>query len=214
MDLTPGQQRLVFAVVVLGFAGLAIYLVTGRGSGGTPAASPSPSASSAQPSNGGTANGVPPATVPPPAPVSTAGGAEIYQWLPFTPADLTAAVSTTTTFAKEYATWSYTEDAAAYAAKLSGLATATEATALQANYSTPGQAALRKATKQVSTGTGTIDTIRAFGAGSITFTVTINQQLASTQPTKTTNNQYVVTVVSGSGGWQVNDIELAKLGNV
>jgi hypothetical protein len=220
MELTPRQLRLVFVVVVLALVGLGIYLIQGRGSGGTPAAAPSattPRASASAPS----AASVPPSAVPSATPVPTAGGAQIYQWLPFTAADLSAAAQTTLTFAKDYSTWSYTESAAAYAAKFTGLVTSLELATLKNGYSTPGVAGPRTADKQVSTGSGTIDSIRSFGTGqtsatgqpSITFLVTINQQVKSTQPTSTAANQYAVTVVSSGNSWLVNDIELSKLGN-
>jgi hypothetical protein len=218
MELTPGQQRLVFVVVVLALAGLGIYLIQGRGSGGgTPAAapSPSPSTAAAQPSaSAPSAASVPPSSVPPPTPVSTAGGAEIYQWLPFTPADLTAAAQVTKSFAKAYATWSYTESATAYTAKMSNLATASELATLANGYSTSGVAQQRAADKQVSTSSGTINSIRSFGAGpTITFLVTVNQQVTSTQPTTTASTKYAVTMVTSGGAWLVNDIELSTLGN-
>jgi hypothetical protein len=216
MDLTPGQQRLVFVVVVLALAGLGIYLISNRGSGPAPAAAPSAPASSAPPSAAGTSPaGTPPSTVPSPAPVSTAGGAEIYQWLPFTPADLAAAAQTTVSFSKAYATWSYTEDKAAYGAKLSGLATPQEIATLEYDYNTPGVAGPRANDKQVSTGSGTIDSINSFGTGpvSITFVVTISQQVASTQPTTKLSGQYSVTVVSSGSAWLVSGIQLSSLGN-
>ena len=217
MDLTPGQQRLVFVVVVLALAGLGIYLIQGRGSGGgTPAAAPSPSATSPQPSaNTPSAASVPPSTVPAATPVSTAGGAQIYQWLPFTPADLSAAAQTTLTFAKDYSTWSYKESAAAYAAKMSGLVEASELAVLKNGYSTAGVAGPRAAEKQVSTGSGTIDTIRSFGTGptSIIFVVTINQQVTPAQPGSTGSSQYAITVISSGGSWLVHDLELSTLGN-
>jgi hypothetical protein len=225
MDLTTGQRRLAFVVVVIALVGLGFYLVKGRASGGTPAAAPSASPSSASQSSGGVpAQGIPPSSVPAATPVSTAGGAEIYQWLPFTPADLSAAAQTTVTFAKDYVTWSYTESAAAYAAKLSPLVTSTELATLKNGYSTAGVAAQRLADKQVSTGSGTINSIRSFGNGtgtgtgagpvSITFLVTISQQVTSTQPATTAPpQQYAVTVFSQGGTWLVNDIELAALGN-
>lgn len=217
MELTTGQRRLLFAVVVLALAGLGFYLVSSRSSGGSPAAAPSATASTAQPTaSGPTAAGVPPSTVPAATPVSTAGGAQIYQWLPFTAADLAAAAKTTVTFAGDYATWSYTEDAAAYGAKMSGLVTVQEAAALENDYGTSGVAGPRAADKQVSTGSGTIDSISSFGSGnptSITFLVTISQQVTSTQPAKSMSGQYTVTVVSSGTAWQVNDIELSGIGN-
>jgi hypothetical protein len=216
MDLTPGQQRLVFVVVVLLLVGLGVYLIGHRSSGGTPAAASSVTPSASQVSASQTPSAVtPPSTVPAATPASTAGGAEIYQWLPFTPAELAAAAKATTTFATDYVTWSYTENAAAYGAKLSGLVTPHELTTLVDGYSTSGVAGPRAANKQVSTGSGTIDSINSFGTGpvSITFVVSISQQVASTQPTSKVNGQYTVTIESAASGWQVSDIELSGLGN-
>jgi hypothetical protein len=222
MDLTPGQQRLVFVVVVLLLVGLGVYLIGHRSSGGAPAAASSATPSTSQASASQTpsadtapAADTPPSTVPAATPVSTAGGAEIYQWLPFTPAELSAAAKATTTFATDYVTWSYTENAAAYGAKLSGLVTPHELTTLEDGYSTSGVAGPRTANKQVSTGSAAIDSINSFGTGpvSITFVVSISQQVASTQPTSKVNGQYTVTVQSAASGWQVSDIELSGLGN-
>ena len=118
-------------------------------------------------------------------------------------------------FAKDYSTWSYTESATAYAAKLSPLVTSTELGILTNGYGTAGVAATRATDKQVSTGSGTIDSIRSFGTTptTITFVVTINEQVTSTQPTTTQSPQYAVTVASSGSTWQVTDLELANLGN-
>lgn len=226
MDLTPGQQRLVFVVVVVAFAGLGIYLIGGRHTGtsapaapasASPAAAPTASAGqSSAAAASAAATSVPPATVPPPTPIPTvAGGADIYEWLPFTQADLTAAAKTTLAFATEYVTWSYTETKAAYGGKLAPLATSQEVTTLEYYYSTAGVASQRAADKQVSTGSGTISSITSFGASptSITFQVSIAQRLASTTGTKRSTSQYAITVVSTGGNWRVNSIELSKLGN-
>jgi hypothetical protein len=222
MELTTGQRRLLFAVVVIALAGLGFYLVSSRSSGGSPGAAPTPgstvtpaSSSSRPATSGATAASVPPSAVPTATPVSTAGGAEIYQWLPFTAADLTAAAQATVTFAGDYATWSYTEDAAAYGAKMNGLVTAQEAATLENDYGTPGVAGPRTADKQVSTGSGTIDSISSFGSNptSITFVVTISQQVSSTQPAKSMTGQYTVTLILSGSAWQVNDIELSGIGN-
>jgi len=221
MELTTGQQRLLFVVVVLALAGLGFYLVSSHRSGGSPAAAPSsgstvtPASTSSAATGAATAASVPPSTVPAATPASTVGGAEIYQWLPFTAADLAAAAKTTVTFAADYATWSYTENAAAYGAKLSDLVTAQEAATLENDYGTPGVAGPRNADKQVSTGTGRIDSISSFGSSptSISFLVTISQTVSSTKPAKSMAGQYTVTVISSGNAWQVNDIELSGLGN-
>lgn len=218
MDLTPGRQRLIFVVVAVVLVGFGIFLIKSRHSGGSsaatsPTASAPPSSASAGGSAGSQTSG-PPSSVPAATPASTAGGAEIYQWLPFTAANLSAAAQTTLTFAKDYSTWSYTESAANYAATMSTLVTPQELAVVKSGYSTSGVAALRTADKQVSTGTGTIDSIQSFAAGpSITFFVTINQQVTSTQPASTQSNQYAITVASSGGAWQVNNFELSKLGN-
>ena len=204
MELSRGQQRLLFVVVVIALGGLGIFLLGGRHRAATPPPA-SPSATAA-----------PATSAPAAAPVTTtggSGGADIYQWLPFTQQDLTAASRATVAFAADYENWTYTEPAQAYVAKMNGLVTANFAASLQNSYATPGVAALRSAQKQVSTSSGGITSIRSFGSGSITFVVNIAQRLATTSGTSNSSKQYAVTLVSGATGWQVNDVELAGAGN-
>lgn len=216
MELSTGQQRLLFAVVVLLLAGLGIYLVgpgTHHGAGASPTTSPgsTPGVATSSP-----ATAVPSATVPPgtsAASPSGAGGANIYQWLPFTQQDLTEAAQATTAFAADYATFSYTETATVYAEKMTSVVTAELAATLRNDYATPGVAAQRTAQKQISTSSGGIVAIRSFGAGSITFLVNITQRLTTTKATTTTTTGYAVTAESAAGGWEVNDIELQNAGN-
>jgi hypothetical protein len=219
MELTPGQQRLLFVVIVIVLAGLGIYLISGAHHGATAAPAPSPTVTSpttGAPSASPSASAyVPPATVPPASPpATTAGGANIYEWLPFSQADLTAAAKTTLTFATDYATWSYTETKGAYGAKLAAVATSQEVATLQYDqYGTAGVAGPMTKDKQISTGSGTIDSISSFGAGSITFSVTIAQKLASTTGTNTSTPTYAITTVSTGAGWQVDNIQLSTTGN-
>jgi hypothetical protein len=203
MEPSRGQQRLLFVVVVLALGGLGVFLLGGRHKAATPPPA-SPSASAA-----------PATSTPAAAPVTTTGGGvNIYQWLPFTQQDLTAASRATVTFAADYENWTYTEPAQAYVAKMNGLVTADLAASLQNSYATPGVAALRSAQKQVSTSSGGIASIRSFGTGSITFVVNITQRLATTSGTANSSKQYAVTLVSSATGWQVNDVELAGAGNL
>ena len=51
------------------------------------------------------------------------------------------------------------------------------------------------------------------GSPSITFAVTIAQKLASTSGTITSTPEYTITTVSTATGWQVENIQLASLGN-
>ena len=203
MELSSGQQRLLFVVVVLALAGLGAYLIGGRHTAATP------------PPARPTVSAAPATSAPASAPATTnaGGGANIYQWLPFTQQDLTEASRTTVTFASDYENWTYTEPAAAYIAKMSGLVTTEFAATLQQDYATPGVAELRSSQKQISSGNGSIVSVRSFGTGSITFVVSIAQQLATSAGTTHQTKQYAVTVVSNASGWQVNDVELAGAGN-
>jgi hypothetical protein len=219
MELTPGQQRLLFVVIVIVLAGLGVYLITGAHHGTTGAPAPSPTVTS--PATGGSSASastyVPPATVPPASPpATTAGGVNIYQWLPFSQADLTAAAKTTVAFAADYASWSYTETAAEYGAKLAGVATSHEVATLKFDqYGTAGVVGQMTKDKQVSTGSGTIESINSFSTSptSITFSVIISQQLASTTGTTKSTPTYLITAVPAGTAWQVDNIQLPGQGN-
>lgn len=212
MELSSGQQRLLFVVVVLLLAALGIYLV-GPGTHHGAAATPSPSVSSAGPTPAvSTAPAVQPATTPA-TPAASGGGTDIYQWLPFTQQDLTEAAQAIVAFAADYDTYSYTETGTAYIDKMGNLITSGLAATLKNAYDLPAFAAALSAQKQVATSSGAIASIRSFGSGSIMFVVTITQKLTSTKGTSTTPTQYWVTVVKGATGWQVDNIEQAGAGN-
>jgi hypothetical protein len=212
MELSTGQQRLLFVIVVLALAGLGIYLV-GPGSHHGAAASPGASPSSGGPSPAGSgAPAIQPTTTPATS-AATGGGADIYQWLPFTQQDLTAAAQATVAFAADYDTYSYTETGTAYTNKMASVVTSELTAELKNAYDLPDAVSLRTGQKQVSTSSGEIALIRSFGTGSIMFVVNITQKLTGTKGTSTTARQYWVTVVSGAAGWQVNDIESAGAGN-
>jgi hypothetical protein len=226
MELTPGRQRLLFVVVAIALVGLGFFVIEGRSHGTTAASTtptPTPTTSSSAPTTSAAATYTPPATQPPATPsAATSGGAgggeagaNIYQWLPFTQSDLAAAAKTTLAFANVYANTSYTETKATYAAKLSAVASPQEAATLVSDFETPNIADTRTADKQISTGTPTIDSISSFGADptSITFDVSIAQQLASTSGTMNSTVEYNITTVSAAAGWQVNNIQLSNVGN-
>lgn len=218
MELSGGQQRVLFALVVLALAGLGIYLLgPAKHSGAVATAPPSPSASSSPAAAPSTpvASSVPPATVTAtlPAPSAAAGAADIYQWLPFTRQDLTQAAHATLTFAAAWETFSYTETSTAYVAKMASVVTGGLAAQLKNGYDTLGVASQRSAQKQVSTSSGGIAQIRSFGSGAIMFVVNITQKLATTKGTSTTTSPFWISVVSGPAGWQVDNIEPAGAGN-
>jgi hypothetical protein len=219
MELSPGRQRLLFVVVVIGLVALGIFVIRGRndGNAAAPAATPTPTPTHSATATSGPVTGAPaPASSPPASlagasPSAAAGSANIYQWLPFTQSDLTAAAKTTLAFAADYVTWNSKESKAAYGAKMAGLVTAQEDATLEYDFGT----AARAAGNAVSTGSGTIDSISSFGSNpaSITFSVTIAQQVVPAKGTSTSPSTYSVTAVSTGAGWRVNNIELSSLGN-
>ncbi|HTQ93248.1 MAG TPA: hypothetical protein VMK84_27520 [Streptosporangiaceae bacterium] len=211
MDLSPGQKKAVFAVVVVVLAALGYWLLLPKLSNShgqaRPAASPAPAVSTpgAQPSQPGAA---PAGTATPAA----AGGVDIYSWLPFTQQGLAAAAAVTEKFVVDYNTYSYTEGADAYVGRMNGLITTQLADTLRGLYSTPGVVKVRTDQKQVSTGTVVIDSLRAFGPSSLTFIVTGTQHLTTTKGTSSGSSQYAVTLTGSGTSWQVNDIELSSVG--
>jgi 3-oxoacyl-ACP reductase-like protein len=209
VDLTRGQRNAVFALIVIVLAVLGYYLVVpvlthSRGHGQTAA---SPTASSAAASNAPVSA---PATTAPPA---TAGAVNIYSWLPFTQQDLAAAAAVAVRFSVDYDTFTYTESASGYVGQMAGLVTGQLASTLRADYQIPGVAKLRTSQRQVSTGTATIDSLRAFGPSSLTFVVTAGQRLVSSHGTTSGSTQYAITLTGSGGSWQVSDIELESAGN-
>jgi hypothetical protein len=206
VDLSPGQQKAVFAVVVIVLAALGYWLIAPK---------LSHSHTTAQASATASAPATSAASTPSPTPTVTgnASGVNIYSWLPFTQQDLANAAAVTVKFCVDYDTYTYTESASAYTGKMGALVTGQFATSLQNDFATPGVASLRKSEKQVSSGTAAISSLRAFGSSSLTFVVNARQRLVSSKGTSTGTTQYAVTVVSSGSGWQVDDIELASAGN-
>ena len=217
MDLSPGQQKAVFVLVVVVLAALGYWLILPKIShshGAAQAAtSPAPSATasaSAPPQGSQVPQGTTPATVTPTPAAS--GTVNIYSWLPFTQQGLAAAAAVTVKFAADYNTYSYTESPSGYVGTMNGLITAQLATTLRGLYATPGVAKVRTAQKQVSTGTAVIDSLRTFGPSSLTFVVTAGQHLVTSHGTSNASTQYAITVTGSGTSWQVNDIELSNVG--
>ena len=211
MDLTPGQQRAVFVLVVVVLAAVGYWLILPKvtHAKGHPQAAASPVASAIESASAQAPASAPAVTTSPAA----AGNVNIYSWLPFTQQGLADAASVTVKFCTDYNTYSYTESAAAYVGTMNGLITGQLATTLQGLYSTPGVAKLRTSQKQVSTGTAAIDSLRAFGPSSLTFIVTATQRLVSSRGTTNGSARYAITVTGSGNSWQVNDIQLSNAGN-
>jgi hypothetical protein len=212
MDLSPGQQKAAFFLIVVVLAALGYYLVvpalTGSHGHSHAAGATTPSAGAS--AGSGSASAPPPVVT---APSAAAGGLNIYAWLPFTQQDLADAASVATRFSVDYDTYTYTENASAYVGKMGGLITGELAATLKSAYATRGVATLRTGQKQVSTGTAVIDSLRAFGPSSLTFIITAGQRLVSATGVTNGSTQYAVTVTGSGSSWQVSDIELESAGD-
>jgi hypothetical protein len=208
VDLSPGQQKAVFALVVVVLAALGYWLILPKVSHSSAEAQPSPNPSATQ-SVPSTPASAPPAATTSPA---SANGLDIYSWLPFTEQDLAAAAGVTEKFLVDYNTYSYTESAAAFVGRMNGLITTQLASTLRGLYAQPGVAKLRLDQRQVSTGTAVINSIRAFGASSLTFVATGTQHLTTTKGTSNGSAQYAITVTGSGASWQVDNIELSSAG--
>ncbi len=203
MEASPTVRRVAFAAIVCGFAALGGYLLGPAAHHGSTGSRPPLAGRPAR-------SPVPAATHAPPGSV---GQPDIYQWLPFTASGLAAAAATVVRFGDAYGTYSYTEDAAAYAASLQPVTTAQLAGQIEAAYAAPGVTATRQGEKQVAVGTAIIGSLRAFGPGSLTFVVQVAQRLSQSSGSTEQVSDYAVTV-SGSGtSWRVTDVELAAAGN-
>jgi hypothetical protein len=211
VDLSPGQKKAVFALVVVVLAALGYWLILPKVSHPKAQAQPTSSPSSPSPTESVPS---PPASVTPTVTETpTAGGSvNIYSWLPFTQEGLTAAASVTQQFLVDYDTYSYTESAQDYVGKMGGLITGQLATTLKALYASPGVAKVRNDQKQVSTGTAQISSLRSFGPSSLTFVVTGNQHLVTAKGTSNGSAQYAITVTGSGTSWQVDNIQLSTTG--
>jgi hypothetical protein len=209
VDLSPGQKKAVFALVVVVLAALGYWLVLPKVSHSSAQAQPArtPSPTESVPSSPPASTSSPVAATP-----SATGSVNIYSWLPFTQQGLTAAATVTQQFLADYDTYSYTESAKAYVGTMGGLITGQLATTLQGLYASPGVAKVRNDQQQVATATAVINSLRSFGSSSLTFIATATQHLATAKGSSNGSTQYAITVTGSGTTWQVNDIELASAG--
>jgi hypothetical protein len=207
MELSSTQRAVSFLAIVLVLAGLCVYLFLPSASGAAGRAPGHAHRSSAPASQSPAPTGPTPAGGP-------AGPADIYRWLPFSRAGLTAAASVTDRFAADYGTFSYTETAAAYLASMRPWVTSQLAQLLGRAFATPGLAATRTSHRQISTGTAAISALRSFGPTSLTFLVTITQRITGSNGPSRQTGSYAITVTGNGTSWHVSDIELASAGNL
>jgi hypothetical protein len=208
VDLSPGQKKAVFALVVVVLAALGYWLILPKVSHSNAQAQPTPTPSPTQSVPSPAVSVTPTVTETPAA----TGSVNIYSWLPFTQEGLTTAASVAQQFLVDYDTYSYTESAQDYVGKMGSLITAQLGTILKGLYSSPGVAKVRNDQQQTSTGTAQINSLRSFGPSSLTFVVTANQHLVTAKGTSNGTAQYAITVTGSGTSWQVDNIELSSTG--
>ena len=218
MELSPGQRKAVFALIVVVLVALGGFLCVSRSGGVRAAGRTAQTAQAARTPPASVPPSVPPsapASVPASVPPAQAGApaVDIYRLLPFSQAGLDQAVGVVQRFAARYGTYSYTEPAGSYVASMRGLITPELAATLARGYATPGVAQQRAAQRQVATGQAAVTALRAFGPTSLTFLVTLVQRITGRAGSSQLTSRYAVTVTSTAGGWQVSDIQLASAGN-
>jgi hypothetical protein len=209
VDLSPGQQKAVFALVVVVLAALGYWLIAPRMSHSNAQAKPTPTPSPTESVPSPAASTTVPAVTATP---TATGSLNIYSLVPFTQPGLQAAAAVSQQFLVDYDTYSYTESAQDYVGRMGSLVTAQLATSLRDLYSSAGVAKVRDGQRQTSTGTAQIDALRSFGPSSLTFVVTGNQHLVTAKGTSNGTAQYAITVTGSGTTWQVDNIELSSTG--
>ncbi len=143
MQLSIGQQRALFVVLVILLAGIGIYLLgPGRshGSGAAPASTVSPAAASSS-----AAPLVVPSAAVSPTPITvpqSVKGVNIYDWLPFTQQDLREAANATLAFAARTRPSANADTAATYGQRLKNLVTPAFLGTLEGQFRPPGAAGM------------------------------------------------------------------------
>jgi hypothetical protein len=215
MDTSTVKPKIVFGLLACALMALGAYLLGPAFAARSqrPAAADRPVPSSARP-GARSSHRLQPAQPAQPAPAPSGSQVpEIYRWLPFTPAGLSAAASVVVRFGDVYGTFSYAQNATTYARSLQALALPVLAEQIRAAYSAPGVAAARISGRQVSVGTATIESIRAFGPSSLTFVVRIAARMTDRTGRTIVTTSYAITVTGSRTAWFVSDIELASAGN-
>ncbi len=156
----------------------------------------------------------PAASSPAASPSATAGGANIYQWLPFTAVGPHRRGQDHARLRQRLRQHELHRDEGRLRRQAGRAHHPAGGGDARGRLRDARNRATRTADKQVATGTPTIDSISSFGPQdppgppgppSITFAVTIAQKLASTSGTITSTPEYTITIVSTATGWQVDE---------
>ncbi|MCP3016033.1 hypothetical protein NGM33_22140 [Nocardiopsis dassonvillei] len=215
--LPERAQRAVFIglIVVLVVFGLYLSLggFGGAGEDDPSAASPGPETAQEEPPGGpGGPDGL--STVEPsPIPTTAAEDVDVLDWFPFTEAELQAAGAAARAFAEAYGTIDYTQSPESYYASMEELATPEFAGVLAETSRVGAFWSEMSEAGAVAEGRARVDSVRTFGADSVTFVVTA-QSITETGSAEFDEDlgEFAVTVVRSGGSWRVFDFQPADAG--
>lgn len=111
-----------------------------------------------------------------------------------------------------YESYRYDDTQQTYTQRFQGLLTPDLQNQLVQSFFAPGLIDQRKQDQEVAQGSATIDSVRTFGATSITFLVTGHQQLSKAGHVSSVSQQYAVTVAHVGTSWQAYSVEPSNIG--
>ncbi|PRY01936.1 hypothetical protein [Allonocardiopsis opalescens] len=215
-ELSDGQRKALFGVLVLVLVAFGGYILFFRPDGGQEvAAEPDPGAEAAAGAPSTPAGPPPDAAEPAEGGASASGGAEadVFAWFPVDREELLAAAAVAEEFAVEYTRFDYRESVEDAVARMNELST--EEFAGGAASAGGGAAREERVTAQtVTTSTATIDAVRDMSASTVIFEVGVRTSTAEAggAPQDDAEN-LLVTVVYEGGAWLVYDLAPADVGN-
>ncbi|MBR8740459.1 hypothetical protein [Nocardiopsis sp. MG754419] len=213
--LPERAQRWIVIGLIVALAGFGIYFSLGGFGGEDQEASELPRETAPSVEEGdapGTPGGL--ATVPPsPIPTTDVDDQDVLGWFPFTEAEFQAAGATATAFTEAYGTIDYSGSPETYYASMEALATDEYAEVLSdANRVGAFWEEMSEA-EAVAQGRAEVESVRTFGADSLTFVVTA-QSITETGDAGFDEDlgEFAVTVLKDGGSWAVFDFQPADAG--
>jgi hypothetical protein len=205
VEMNDRQRKLVFAGIVVALAFIGIYLTLPSPDSPEKHATPKPIGDSALPTG--------PTTAPPgiSTPI-TADTFDIYKLLPFSKSDFATAADVGQRFMVAYETYRFDDTQQTFTQRFQGLLTTDLQNQLVQSFFAPGLIDQRKQDQEVAQGSATIDSVRTFGATSITFLITGHQQLSKAGHVSPVNQQFAVTVAHVGTSWQTYSVEPSNFG--
>ncbi|MEU8196990.1 hypothetical protein AB0C10_24705 [Microbispora amethystogenes] len=204
-------KGLAFVAAVVVLAAVGVYLTMSPSSDGDEQArqqSVGQSAATGRATTGGATTGA-----REPGPVATTPGAfDVYAYLPLSREEIGAAADLARRFTEAYGTFSYDEEAAARAERLTAFATTEFAAQLTRTVTDPAVADQNEADQVTSKGSAKVASIRDMTGAQVVFVVDSTRQVADRNGQKDVPERFAVTVVKSGADWRVYDLQLADSG--